>query len=67
MYQEAVEHDGTGNSANKLAGSVEVPVATGKYIVRISNISEKGNITIKAINYGFEASASMRGIYPADV
>ena len=66
VYQEAVEHDGTGNSANKFIGSVAIPVATGKYIVRITDISEKGNITIKAINYGFEASASMRGIYPAD-
>ena len=67
VYQEAVEHDGAGNSANKLVGSVAIPVATGKYIVRISDISEKGNIIIKAIDYGFEASASMRGIYPADV
>lgn len=66
VYMQPLEHDGAGNSADKLMGSVAIPTSVDKHIVRIRDISEKGNIIIKAIDYGFTASASMRGIYPAD-
>ena len=65
VYQEALQHDGVGDSAPKLLGSVAV-TAVDKYTVNISGLSERGNIIIKAITTGFTAGASMRGIYPAD-
>ena len=65
VYQEALQHDGVGDMAPRLVGSVAI-TAADKYQVSISGLSEKGNIIIKAITTGFTASASMRGIYPAD-
>ena len=65
VYQEALQHDGVGYAAPNLIGSVAI-TAVDKYIVHASNLSEKGKILLKAITTGFTASASMRGIYPAD-
>ena len=65
VYQEALQHDGTGNAAPKLIGSVAI-TAADKYTVMVDNLSEEGSIILKAINTGFTASASFRGIYPAD-
>lgn len=66
IYDEALQHDAVGYSAPRLIGSVAI-TAADKYIARIPNVSEKGKILLKAITTGFTASASMRGIYPADV
>lgn len=65
VYMEALQHDGVGNNAPKLMGSVAI-TAVDKYVVRIDGLSEKGNIIIKALTTGFTASASMRGIYASD-
>ena len=66
VYQEALQHDGVGNSAPKLIGSVSITSAD-KYTVVVSNLSEKGFILLKAIDTGFTASASFKSIYIADV
>lgn len=65
IYDEALHHDGVDYSAPRLIGSVAI-TAVDKYVVQISDVSEKGKILLKAITTGFTASASMRGIYPAD-
>ena len=66
VYMRPLEHDGAGNSADKLMGSIAIATSADKYIVKIRDLSEKGNIVIKAIDFGFTASASMRGQYPSD-
>lgn len=66
IYMQALEHDLLGNSANKLVGSAAIETTADKYLVKINGLSEKGNIVLKAIDYGFTASASFKGQYPAD-
>ena len=66
IYMQPLEHDGTGNSANKLMGGIAIETTADKYTVKIDRLSEKGNIVLKAIDYGFTASASFKGQYPAD-
>jgi hypothetical protein len=66
IYMEPVEHDGAGNSAPKLMGSVQIETTADKYTVRVTDLSEKGYIFLHAVDAGFTASASMRGMYVAD-
>ena len=65
VYQEAEQHDGTGYNAPRLIGSTSI-TAVDKYMIPVFDLSEAGTILIKAVDVGFTASASMRGIYPAD-
>lgn len=66
VYLEALQHDGVGYMAQKFIGSVTIETTADKYKLNVDVPTEKGKIILHAVDYGFTASASMRGFYPAD-
>ena len=67
IWHEPLQHDGTGNAAPRLLGVLQIETTADKYTYQVSGLSEEGFVFIHAVDAGFTASASMRGIYTADL
>ena len=69
VWCEPLQHDGVGDSAPFRCARVPIQIATSadKYLCEFDGgIPEKANYIIKAIDYGFTASLSVRGKYASD-
>ena len=69
IWCEPLQHDGTGNSAEFRISKVPIQIATSadKYLCFYDGvIPEKANYIIKAMDFGFTASLSVRGKYASD-
>lgn len=69
VWCEPLQHDGAGNSAPFRCARVPVQIATSadKYTCQFDGaIPEKANYLIKAIDFTFTASLSVRGKYASD-
>ncbi len=66
IYQQALQHDGTGYCEARLIGSFGSIAGVGKHPATIFDLAEKGKLILKAGSVGITASGSMRAIYPSD-
>jgi len=66
IWHEAKQHDDTGYAEPRLVGRATIAGA-GKHTEIIHGLGRKGRIKLKAIDQNITASASMLGMYTADV